>query len=327
MGDFVCAVDYFAAEQMRKRDAFKQNVQIVRKQNAAIRKHARENVGNFLSVLNPFHKDASEESPSSTKSVSPLSCPEDNLFFELGDLIVEGQAKANDMKSPRPPVHSPEEKQEMQSIMSFINETDPEKTDPEPDKEKSLLNKVKAHVSEKVSQTKEDIKDGIAVVVSAPIDELVKDRWVAGMFKPMLPEYPDFIQFWTEMNHRYGDLMMQQVERYNYSEKFREEYYYCSIKARKYECINTEAPYELLPHEDVRWAPNAAVPTRATTFIIKEITKMGGRTHYYLKEFYDKQNKEMASKMHSSIYPGAGKMDMKAMVAKTNEWRETHKLP
>lgn len=260
---------------------------------------------------------------------SPPTLLEDNAFHELDDLIAFRETTASDSRLWTAPYEaSDDDHEEMQGIMSFINTTEPEKTDPEPDTTfLQRCSQVKDKMRADARDVREGIKDLTIHAASLPVDELTKDRWVAGMYKPMLPEFPDLIQFWSEMNHRYGDLMMTKAARYNFSPKFYEEYDFVSLKARKYACINTDPPHELLSRDDVRWAPNAAVPTRATTFIIKEITKMGGRTHYYLEEFYSKRNKEMGQRMHSSIYPGAGQMDMAAMIKRTQVWKEQHNLP
>merc|ERR1712048_181138 len=71
------------------------------------------------------------------------------------------------------------------------------------------------------------------------VDKWMRNRWVAGFYKPMLPEYPGIIQFWTEMNHRYGDLLMQKVDRYSFDIRFMNKYDLVSFKARRAELIDT----------------------------------------------------------------------------------------
>merc|ERR1712151_51068 len=128
------------------------------------------------------------------------------------------------------------------------------------------------------------------------------------------------------MNHRYGEMLMQRVKRYNLTDKFRAKYEFVSREARKGECINVEPPHELLPIDEEH-VPRAAVPTINTKFIYNEIKLTSGRTHDYLAEFYGSRNQEMARRMSSSIYPGAKYMDMDALIKQAATWKDKYNLP
>jgi len=250
----------------------------------------------------------------------------DVSFDELDDLLssqelntIEDTEGGDDMGDIS---HGQQEEDEINTMKSF--------TEVEHDTSQSSIES-----SERDTSVSHKVKAGLHKVAVRPIDIFTRSRATASYYKAMLPEYPAIIQFWTEMNHRYGDLLMEKTARYNFSPRFLHLYKKVSFKCREGECIDRELPHAPIPLAS-HPAPRAAVPMPTVTFIFQEIMKTGGRTHDYLRRFYlrrDEQDPEkfvpteMAEQMHSSIYPFSSEMDMKALIEKTGQWSIRYDLP
>lgn len=349
---FISAVDFFAAEKKLHKvlhhnvehvvhkvgGNIKEGVDGIKESVSNVKAKVGSTIGGFLGRVSSPRDPRGYPSPSNAGAAGPANASssadreEDNapdapdMFFEVDDLLCAAAGDLRTTSVDEESSEAPEARETaMEKLLSFFDEGD---------EVARMLAEVDGSqikpATESGGKVKDAVRRGVGFAAAIAIDELTEDRYVAGFYKPMLPEYPKLIQFWTEMNHRYGDLMKiagrsatMPAGRYNFSDDFDEKYNYVSRKARKCECISHDGKYK----PDKWRAAKPAVPVDSSMFVLLEIMKTGGRTHDYLEEFYGKRNEEMAKLLKSSIYPGSEQMDMSALIEKTGMWKKKFELP